>query len=83
MVPRRHNARGFTELLRPCVPSLSPPQGPDVRLPKILTFRRGDAAARAVIGTLTKTVAKPKPDAKTETGSRLRCCVDVEPQLSL
>ena len=37
---------------------LGPPQGPDVRLPKILTFRRGDAAARAVIGPLTKTRRK-------------------------
>ena len=36
--------------LRPCGPSLRPPQGPDVRLPKIVTFRRGDAATRPVIG---------------------------------
>ena len=44
MVTRSRNARG-----------LRTPYGPDVRLPKIVTFRRGDAAARAVIGPLTKT----------------------------
>ena len=37
----------------PCGPSSRPPQGPDVCLPKTVTFRRGDAAARAVIGPLT------------------------------
>ena len=47
--------KGGTDPLRPCGPSLRPPQGPDVRLPKIVTLRRGDTAARAVIGPLTKT----------------------------
>ena len=41
--------------LRPCGLSLRQPQGPDVRLPKIVTFRRGEVAARAVICPLTKT----------------------------
>ena len=41
--------------LRPCGPSLRPPQGPDVCHPKIVTSRRGDAAARAAIGPLTET----------------------------
>ena len=45
--------------------SLRPPQGPDVRFPKMLTLRRDDAAARAVIGPLTKTRGR------TKTGSRL------------
>ena len=35
------NARGYTD------PFLRPPQGPDVRHPKIVIFRRRDAAARA------------------------------------
>ena len=35
--------------------SLRPPQGPDVCLPRVITFRRGDEVARAVIGPLTKT----------------------------
>ena len=39
----------------PCKPSLRPPLGPVVRLPEIVTFRRGDTIARAVIGPLTKT----------------------------
>ena len=47
MVPRSRNAF-------PCRPFLRPPQGPVVRLPKIVTFHRGDAAARAVIRQLTK-----------------------------
>ena len=42
MVPRSRNARGFTAPLRPCGPSLRPSQGPDVRLRKIGTLRRGD-----------------------------------------
>ena len=54
MVLRRRNARGFTDPLRPCGPSLSPQPGPDVPLPKRVTLRRGDAAARAVISPLTK-----------------------------
>ena len=41
IVPRWCNARGFTDPLSPCGPSLRPPQGPDVRLPKIVTLRRG------------------------------------------
>ena len=40
MVPRRRNATGFTDPLRPCGPSLRPPQGPDVHLPKMSTLRR-------------------------------------------
>ena len=47
VAPRRHNARGFTYPLRPCGPSLRPSQGPVVRLPKVVTLRRGDAATRA------------------------------------
>ena len=39
LVPRSRNTRGLTDPLRPCGPSLRPPQGPDVRLPKIVTFR--------------------------------------------
>ena len=53
MVPRRHNASGFTDPLHPCGPSLRPPQGSDGRLAKILTLGQGDAAAGAVIGPLT------------------------------
>ena len=45
---------GVTDPLRPCGPSLRPPQVPDVRLPEIVTQCRGDAAVRAVIGPLTK-----------------------------
>ena len=77
MDPRRHNARGFTDAIRPCKPTLCPPQGTDVRLPNIF-LRRGDAAERALIGPLTKTRRR------TKTGSRLHGrYVDVEPQLSL
>jgi hypothetical protein len=47
--------KGVTDPLPPCGPSLRPPQGPDVRLPKIVTFPRGYAAARALIVPLTKT----------------------------
>ena len=65
MFPRRHNARGS---LRPCEPSLRPPQEPDVRPPKMVS---GDAAASAVIGPLTKT--RPR----TKTGSQLRRSVCV------
>ena len=49
-----------------CRALLRPPQGPDVRLPKMLTLRWGDAAARAVIGLLTKTRRR------TNTGSLMR-----------
>ena len=71
-----HNARGVTDPLRPCGPSFgSTARGLmcGVRLPKTVTFRRGDAAAaRAVIGPLTET---PR---RTETqGSRLRRSVCV------
>ena len=52
MVPRSRN--GVTDPIRLCGPSLRPPKGPDARLPKIVNFRQGDAAARAVIGPLTK-----------------------------
>ena len=58
--------KGVTDPLRPCGPPLRPPQGPDVGLTKILTFCRGDAAARAVIGPLTETRRR------TKTGSGLR-----------
>ena len=50
VVPRSRNARTHYVVAEP---SLRPPQGPDVRLPKIVTFPRGDAEARAVIGPLT------------------------------
>ena len=49
--------KGLTDLWRPRGPSLRRLPEPDVRLPKIVTFRWGDAAARAVIGPLTKTRA--------------------------
>ena len=39
MVPCRCNARGFTD-------PVGPLQGPDMRLPKIGTLRRGEASAR-------------------------------------
>ena len=52
MAPRSRNARGlrtpYVLADHPCVHR----QGPDVRLPIIVTFRRDDAAARAVIGPL-------------------------------
>ena len=56
-------------------------QGPEVHLAKILTLRRGDAAARALIGPLKKqTDAEPKQvhDCVEATAWSLRC-VDVEP----
>ena len=65
MVPRRRSPRGSTDPSRPRGPSLRPQQGPDARLPDTLTLRRGDAAARAVIGPLAKTRRR------TEAGSRL------------
>ena len=55
MVLRSRNARVLRTPLRPCRPSLRPPRGPDARLPEIVTFRWGNAAARPVIGRLTKT----------------------------
>jgi hypothetical protein len=66
MVPRRRNAGGLTDPLRPCGPPLRSLRGPDVRLPKVFTLCRCDAAARAVIGPLTKTRRR------TKTGTRLR-----------
>ena len=44
-------SKGVMDPLRPCGPSSRPLQGPDVRLPKNVTLRRGNAAARAVIAT--------------------------------
>ena len=41
MVPCRCNARGFTD-------PVGPLQGPDMRLPKIGTLRRGEASARSL-----------------------------------
>ena len=52
MVPRSRNAR---RLRIPYVLADPPCVHHKVRLPKIVNFRRGDAAARAVIGPLTKT----------------------------
>ena len=72
-VPRRRNAEGFTDPLRQCGPSLRPPQGPDVRLQKMVTLHREDTAASAVIGPLTKTRRSTTP------GSRLRRSVCMEP----
>ena len=66
MVRRRRNARRFTDPLCPCGCYLRPPQGHDVRLPKILDLGWGDTVERAVIGSLTKTRRR------TKTGSRLR-----------
>ena len=64
--------------LRPCVPSLRPPQGPDVRLPKIVTLRLRDTAARAVIGPITRTRCKTKTaKAGFKTGSKqVHDCVE-------
>ena len=62
---------GFTDHLCPCGPSLHPPQELDVHLPKFLILRQGDAAAQAVIGSLTKTWRR------TKTGSRPRQSVCV------
>ena len=45
----------LTGLLRPCGPSLRP----CVHLPKIVTSRRGDADARAVIGPLKRQTSFP------------------------
>ena len=45
MAPGRRTTRGFTDPLRPRGPASRPPQGPDTRLPKSSTSRRGDAAA--------------------------------------
>ena len=55
MVPRSRNARGSRTPYVLADPPLVHREGPDMRLPKTATFRRGDAAARAVIGPLTKT----------------------------
>ena len=65
--------KGVTDPLRPCRPSLRPPQGPDVRLPTIVTFRRGEAAARDVIGPLPKTDAEPKQVTTASKGLRGPC----------
>ena len=46
IVPRSRKARWLWPLLHPVGPSLHPPQGPEVRLPKIVSFRRGDGRAR-------------------------------------
>ena len=67
MVPRARNARG---LWNPYVLA-DPPCVQQVRLPKIVTFRRGDATARAGIGPLAKTRRR------TNTGSRQRRSVGV------
>ena len=78
-VPCRRNARGFMDPLCPCGISLRPPQGPNMRLPIIVSLL--DAAASAVIGPLTK-----KPDAEpkqvhdcVETSAWSVRCVDLEP----
>ena len=62
MVPRLRNKRGLQTRL--CEPSLRPPKGPDVRLPKIVTLRWRDVAARAVIGPLSKTRHRTKTDSQ-------------------
>ena len=59
------NARGFTDPLRPCGPSVRPPQGLDVHLAKSVTLGRGDAAAMSTIGPLVLTRRR------TKTGLRL------------
>ena len=56
MVPRQRNARGFTDPLLPCAPSLRPPQRPDIRLPKIVTLHQVDAEAWSVLSVLHRTV---------------------------
>ena len=66
--------------LNPRGPSLRPPQGPDVRLPKTVTFHQGDAAARAVIGPLAKTDAEPKQvHNRVEASAWSLGCVNVGP----
>ena len=64
MVPRRRNARGFIDPLRPYGPLHA--KDPPCASQKIVILRRGDSAVRAVIGPLTKTRQRIK------TGSRLR-----------
>jgi hypothetical protein len=53
-LPASTQRKGVTDLLHPCRPSLHPPLGPDVCLPKMLTLHRGDAAGREVIGPPTR-----------------------------
>ena len=74
MVPRQRNARGFTDPLRP-------PQGPDVCLPKIVSSRRSDAAARAVMVRSLKPDSEPKQVYNCVEASAwsLRCVHHVEP----
>ena len=62
--------KGVCRPLAPCRPSLRPLQGPGVCLPKIVTLRRGDAAARAVIGPLTR--RRTKTASFTTASKRLR-----------
>ena len=59
MVSCQHNARGFTNPLCPCGPSLHPPQGPDMQIPKIVTLLQGDVAGTALIGPLRKPNLNP------------------------
>ena len=66
LVGHRRNARVFTDPLHPCGPFLRSLQGPDVPLPNFFTLHRCEAAAKAVIGPLTKTRRR------TKTCSRLR-----------
>ena len=50
---RKFGPKGlFMVLLSRNARPLRPLQGPDVRLPKIVTLRPGDATVRAVIGPL-------------------------------
>ena len=52
MVPQQSTQGAYAPYILVVPPYV---QGPDVRLPKMLTLRQGDAAARAVICLLTKT----------------------------
>ena len=81
--PFKEATQGFPDQLRPCGTYFHHPQGPDVRLPKVVTLRRGNAAARVVIGPLTKTRRRNKTghDCVESTVRSLRC-VNVELLLS-
>ena len=74
--PTFKQPKGVTDPLRPRGPSMHP----HVRLLKIVTFLQGDAAARAVIGPLTKTRRRPiKVQECVEASAWSLRCVNVEP----
>ena len=74
MVPCRRNARGLTDPLRPCGPSLHPPQGPDY----LAMLQQGLWLVRSL-----KPNAEPKqvPNWVKASAWSLHC-IDEEPELS-